>query len=95
MTALEGWALHRRFRWAPWLVVVAGSTLIPFEVVELARRPRPGRVAILVVNLVIIAYLVARARREHPACARPPNTLTHELVPGRRLRDAECAPALR
>jgi uncharacterized membrane protein (DUF2068 family) len=65
LTGFEAWALHRRFRWAPWLVVVAGSTLIPFEVVELARRPRVGRAAILVVNLVIIAYLVARARQEH------------------------------
>jgi uncharacterized membrane protein (DUF2068 family) len=70
VSAFEGWALHRRFRWAPWVVVVAGSTLIPFEIVELARRPRASRVAILVVNLVIIAYLVWRARREH-AAARP------------------------
>ncbi len=67
MSAFEGWALHRRFRWAPWVVVVAGSTLIPFEIVELARRARPSRVAILVVNLVIIGYLAARARREHAA----------------------------
>ena len=65
LSAVEGWALHRRFRWAPWLVVVAGSTLIPFEVVDLARRARPSRIAILIVNLVIIAYLAARARREH------------------------------
>jgi uncharacterized membrane protein (DUF2068 family) len=64
LSAFEAWALHRRFRWAPWLVVVAGSTLIPFEVVELARRVRPSRVLILVVNLVIIAYLTVRARRE-------------------------------
>ncbi len=65
LTGFEAWALHRRFRWAPWLVVVAGSTLIPFEVVELARRLRASRLAILVVNLVIIAYLAARARQEH------------------------------
>ncbi len=65
LSGFEAWALRRRFRWAPWLVVVAGSSLIPFEIVELARRPRVGRAAILVVNLVIIAYLAARARREH------------------------------
>ena len=67
LSAFEGWALHRRFRWAPWLVVIAGSTLIPFEVVELARRVRPSRVLILVVNLLIIAYLTVRARREQRA----------------------------
>jgi uncharacterized membrane protein (DUF2068 family) len=76
LSGFEAWALHRRFRWAPWLVVVAGSTLIPFEVVELARRPRVSRAAILVVNLVIIAYLVARARQEH-ARARAEASATH------------------
>jgi uncharacterized membrane protein (DUF2068 family) len=65
LSGFEAWALRRRFRWAPWLVVVAGSTLIPFEIVELLRRPRASRAAILVVNLLIIAYLVARARQEH------------------------------
>lgn len=67
LSAFEGWALHRRFRWAPWLVVVAGSTLIPFEIIELTRHLRPSRVIILVVNLLIIAYLAARARREQRA----------------------------
>jgi len=70
LSAFEGWALHRRFRWAPWVVVVAGGTLIPFEIFELIRRVRPLRVTALIVNLGIIAYLLARARRErrlHPA----------------------------
>jgi uncharacterized membrane protein (DUF2068 family) len=65
MSTFEAWALHRRFRWAPWLVVVAGSSLIPLEIVELVRRLRVGRAVVLVVNLVIIVYLVRRARREH------------------------------
>jgi len=77
LTGFEAWALHRRFRWAPWLVVVAGSTLIPFEVVELARRPRVSRAAILVVNLLIIAYLVARARQEHAKANAEARTKTH------------------
>lgn len=70
LSGFEAWALRRRFRWAPWLVVVAGSTLVPFEIVELARRARLGRAAILLVNLAIIGYLVARARREHAEAAR-------------------------
>jgi uncharacterized membrane protein (DUF2068 family) len=64
-SVFEAWALHRRFRWAPWLVVIAGSSLIPFEVVELVRRLRVGRAVILVLNLAIIGYLVRRAWREH------------------------------
>ncbi len=77
LSAFEAWALHRRFRWAPWVVVVAGSTLIPFEIVELARRPRVSRAAILVVNLVIIAYLVARARKEHERLRAKPHAKAH------------------
>ena len=65
VSGFEAWALHRRFRWAPWLVVIAGSSLIPFEIVELVRRLRVGRAVILVLNLAIIGYLIRRARREH------------------------------
>ncbi|HEY3450162.1 MAG TPA: DUF2127 domain-containing protein [Myxococcales bacterium] len=63
LTSVEGWALHRRYRWGPWLVVVATSSLVPFEVYELSRRMSAARVATLAVNLAIVAYLVWHARR--------------------------------
>jgi uncharacterized membrane protein (DUF2068 family) len=65
LSAVEGWALHRRFWWAPWLVVLATSSFVPFEVSELFRHFRPIRLAILIVNLVIVLYLVLLALREH------------------------------
>ena len=64
LTACEAWALHRRFTWAPWLVVVATGSPMPFEVVELVRRPHPVRLAVFVINLTIVCYLAARAARE-------------------------------
>jgi uncharacterized membrane protein (DUF2068 family) len=64
-SAFEGWALLRGFRWAPWVVVVATATLIPFEVVAIVRHRRIGRFVLLAVNLAIVAYLAWRARREH------------------------------
>ena len=70
LTPGEGWALHRRFTWAPWLVVVATGSLLPFEVVELVRRPHAVRLAIFVVNLTIVCYLAARATREVRRLAR-------------------------
>jgi uncharacterized membrane protein (DUF2068 family) len=69
VSAFEGWALYRRFRWAPYLVIIAAATLIPFEILELCRRPRWSRVLILLVNGWIVAYLALRARREHAARA--------------------------
>jgi uncharacterized membrane protein (DUF2068 family) len=64
LTLGEGWALHRRFAWAPWLVVLSTGSLLPFEVVELVRRPRAVRLLILVVNVGIVCYLAARATRQ-------------------------------
>jgi uncharacterized membrane protein (DUF2068 family) len=64
LTACEGWALHRRFAWAPWLVVVATGSPMPFEVVELVRRPHAVRLVVFAVNLAIVCYLAARATRE-------------------------------
>ena len=63
LTLCEGWVLYRGLAWGPWLVVITTGSLLPFEVVELARRPRAGRLVILIVNVVIVCYLAARAAR--------------------------------
>lgn len=73
LSLLEGWFLHRRYSWAPWPVVVAGAIWIPFEVIHLSHHPTAGRLALVVVNVVIVAYLVARVlgeRRRHAAAHR-------------------------
>jgi uncharacterized membrane protein (DUF2068 family) len=62
LSAVEGWCLRRGYRWAPWLVVGASASLMPFEVVQIARRPHVGRFVILAVNAVIVVYLVRRTR---------------------------------
>jgi uncharacterized membrane protein (DUF2068 family) len=63
LTLCEGWALYRNFAWAPWVVVISTGSLLPFEALEFARRPRAGRLLILVVNLAIVWYLAGRATR--------------------------------
>jgi uncharacterized membrane protein (DUF2068 family) len=67
LTAVEAWSLCRGRWWGPWLVVLATASLLPFELYELARRPRPSRVALIVTNLVIVLYLARRARGERRA----------------------------
>lgn len=71
LTLVEGWALIHGHWWGPWLVVVATGSLLPFEVVALARHPHLGRALILVVNVAIVAYLIRKALREHRARANP------------------------
>jgi uncharacterized membrane protein (DUF2068 family) len=61
----EGFALWSRRRWAEYLTIVATGAFIPLELYEIARHPRFTRVDVLIVNLVIVWYLLARLRREH------------------------------
>jgi len=67
LTTGEGIALSRRLWWAPWLVVVATGSLLPYELFEIVREPRVGRLLVFVLNALVVAYLVARALREHRA----------------------------
>jgi uncharacterized membrane protein (DUF2068 family) len=67
LSAVEGLALRAGRWWAPWLVVIATATLLPFEIWQLVRRPAWGRAAIIAVNLAVVAYLLRVAAREHRA----------------------------
>jgi uncharacterized membrane protein (DUF2068 family) len=67
LSGVESWALHTRRWWAEWLVVIAGGSLLPYEVFELVRHVRVGRALVLIVNAVIVVYLARRAwRRGRP-----------------------------
>lgn len=65
-TLFEGWALHAGKCWAPWLIVLATVSFVPFEIVAIAHHRRIGRVVLLALNLAIVAYLARRARAEGP-----------------------------
>jgi uncharacterized membrane protein (DUF2068 family) len=60
-TVLEGLALVRGAWWGPWVVVVATSAFVPFEIAALVHHLRVGRLFLLGVNVVIVGYLVRRA----------------------------------
>jgi uncharacterized membrane protein (DUF2068 family) len=60
---IEGVGLWRSKRWAEYLTVIATLSLVPLEVFELTRTVTPPRLAALVVNLAVVAYLLGRIRR--------------------------------
>jgi uncharacterized membrane protein (DUF2068 family) len=62
LEGVEAFGLWRRRRWAEWLTVVATSLLFVPEVWELAKRPSAFKVAALIVNAAIVAYLIKRLR---------------------------------
>ncbi len=56
----EGVALHLRKPWARWFTIGATSSLIPIELYEIIREPRPLRILILLVNVAVVVYLYRR-----------------------------------
>jgi len=61
---VEGVGLWRGRHWGEVLTVIATSSLVPIEIYEVVRQYSPPKVLVLVANVVIVAYLVARLRRE-------------------------------
>lgn len=61
----EWYALRGGKSWGAWLVVLATSSLLPFEAIAIARHVRAGRILIFVVNLAIVGYLARRSLRKH------------------------------
>ncbi|HEV2998622.1 MAG TPA: DUF2127 domain-containing protein [Solirubrobacteraceae bacterium] len=65
--ALEGaeaYGLWRRRRWAEWLTVIATSLLFVPEIWELTRSTTLLKLGAIVANVLIVAYLIWRLRRE-------------------------------
>jgi uncharacterized membrane protein (DUF2068 family) len=56
----EGVGLYLRKPWARWFTIGATSSLVPAEVYEIVREPRPLRILILIVNVAVVWYLWRR-----------------------------------
>src|SRR5262249_32418006 len=69
---VEGIGLILGYHWAEYLVIVATSSLIPFELYEIARKLSLIRVTLFVVNVAIVVYLIITLRKDRRDRARPP-----------------------
>ncbi len=67
VSLVEAWALWEGHWWGPWLVVVGTGSLLPFEIVAIARHRHVVRVMVFLVNLAIVVYLARKALRERHA----------------------------
>jgi uncharacterized membrane protein (DUF2068 family) len=68
---VEGVGLFLERDWAGYLVVFATSSLIPFEIYEIIQKHSVPRIAILIVNIGIVAYLIVQLRKHHTARKKP------------------------
>lgn len=61
---IEGIGLLLEQDWAGYLVVIATSSLIPFEIYEFVKKSSLIRIALFVLNVGIVIYLIATLKRE-------------------------------
>jgi uncharacterized membrane protein (DUF2068 family) len=66
-TLFEWYALHTGRPWGEWLVVIATSSLLPFEVVAIVRHRRVGRMVLFIANVAIVLYLARSAAKKYRA----------------------------
>lgn len=66
---VEAYGLWRDRAWAEGLAAVSGGIYLPFEVLELVRRPGAMSLALLLLNVAVVALMVRalwrRRRGEH------------------------------
>jgi len=58
----EGVGLALRKRWAEYLTILSTASLMPVELLEIYKGISIAKVALLLVNLAIVAYLVRELR---------------------------------
>jgi uncharacterized membrane protein (DUF2068 family) len=61
---VEGTGLILEQDWAGYLMVIATSALVPFELYEIVHKVNPLKLAVLVVNLGLVVYVVVKLRQE-------------------------------
>lgn len=54
---LEAYGLWNARAWAEWLALISGAIYLPFEIIELARRPDWIRLSIFLINLTVVLYM--------------------------------------
>jgi uncharacterized membrane protein (DUF2068 family) len=64
---VEGYGLWHERRWAEWFAVISGAIYVPVELIALIAHPHWIRLAVLVVNILVVLYILRillESRRE-------------------------------
>lgn len=62
--ATEGVGLWFGKRWGEWFTVIITGSLVPFEMYETVHHPTVIRIAVLLINIAVVAYLIYRIIHE-------------------------------
>ena len=55
---IEAWGLWNRRVWAEWFALLSGALYLPWELLKLVERVDFVRVAVLLINVVIVLYML-------------------------------------
>jgi uncharacterized membrane protein (DUF2068 family) len=67
---IEAYGLWYIRPWAEWLAIASGTIYVPFEALDLLRRPSYFRLLVIVINIGIVLYMAMlrlEARRKRHA----------------------------
>ena len=59
----EGVGLLLRKRWAEYFTIITTGGLVPLELYELREHVTAAKLGVMIVNLAVVVYLVARVRK--------------------------------
>ena len=76
---VEAWGLWNRRVWAEWFALLSGAMYLPWEILKIAQRADWERIAVLVVNIVIVLYMLEIRIR---ACGNLFGTCDEPVKPG-------------
>jgi len=68
----EAYGLWRERRWAEWLAALSGAIYVPVEIYELTRGVTWIKLAALVLNLAVVAFMVRALRLSRPSRSTGP-----------------------
>ena len=74
---IEGIGLILERDWAGYLVVIATSSLIPFEIYEIARKPTLLRISLFLLNVGIVIYLIVTLQERAHDASRTPDLISN------------------
>lgn len=66
---VEAYGLYYTRAWAEWLAALSGAVYLPFEVIEIVRKPALLAVIILAINLGVVAVMAWALVQRHRAGA--------------------------
>ena len=62
---VEAWGLWNRRVWAEWFALLSGAMYLPLELLKVAERATWERIAVLIINAIIVAYMLYIRLRAH------------------------------